>query len=202
MKQIGYGMLNYLDDNKETFHPTYLTSTDYWPAMYLQYLGLNDAKTNAQKYSSNGVFACPTQKEWPSDSDRRYISYGYNAYLFGDSNYTPVDLGGGWPKSTPQTAVKLSQIKTPSAQLTHVDTWLVDGNRSLGYCRLNYYTFICMRHNKSSNVLYADGHVNTESYRFLLYMDVWNYPINATGQNMPYAWKTPQSNITFNFSPY
>ena len=205
MKQIGYALSNYLDDNNEIFHPAalnYPSNPDvWWPGLYLQYLSLDKAKTNAQKYSRTGVFACPTQKIWDGDTNCRYVSYGYNAYLFGDQYYNPVDLGSGYPKPTPQPGVKISQIKTPSAQLTHVDTWR-GNNTGFSNCNLNYYTEICMRHNKSSNVLYADGHVNTESYRFLLYMQVYTYPINAPGLNLPYVATAPQSGTTFNFSPY
>ena len=186
MKQIGYGMLNYLDDNNETFHPAGLTSASnpdfWWPGLYLQYLGLDKAKTDAQKYSSNGVFACPNQKIWDNNNPR-YISYGYNAYLFGSNDYAPVL---GFSKPTPQPAIKANMIKTPSAQLTHVEAWEYN-NSNKGVCRVDYYTLICMRHNKSTNVLYADGHVNTESYRFLLYMDMTTYPINANGLNNPYV---------------
>jgi prepilin-type processing-associated H-X9-DG protein/prepilin-type N-terminal cleavage/methylation domain-containing protein len=204
MKQIGYGMLNYLDDNKDFFHPAalnYPSNPDvWWPGLYLQYLSLDKATTNAQKYSSNGVFACPNQKIW--DNNPRYISYGYNAYLFGSNDYTPVYLSPSYPRPTPQPAVRISQIKTPSAQLTHVEAWEYN-NSNKGVCRVDYYTLICMRHNKSTNVLYADGHVSTESYRFLLYMDMTTYPINANGLNNPYVRRAaPQSDITFNFSPY
>ena len=208
MKQIGYGMLNYLDDNNETFHPAalnYASNPDvWWPGLYLQYLSLDKAKTNAQKFSSSGVFACPTQKIWEGDTNCRYVSYGYNAYLFGDQYYKPIPLSSAYPRPDPQPAVKISQIKTPSAQLTHVDTWRgkTIPERYTSTCNLTGYGFICMRHNKSSNVLYADGHVNTESYRFLLYMSVYNYPINAICQDNPYVWSTPQSDITFDFSPY
>ena len=201
MKQIGYGMLNYLDDNKETFHPAAFSYNNepWWPSLYLQYLSLDKAKTDAQRYSSSGVFACPNQKQWDATNWCRYISYGYNAYLFGDTDYKPIVVSPAKPN--PQPAVKISQIKTPSAQLTHVEAW--NGNNSgYGVCRLDYITQICMRHNKSSNVLYADGHVSTESYRFLLYMSIYNYPINARCQNTPYVWTAPQSDITFNFSPY
>lgn len=196
LKQIGFAMCYYLDDNNETFHPTYLSYADYWPAMYFTYLGLDKATTPQQKYSASGVYACPTQKTW--DYDAPYISYGYNAFLFGDSNYATVPNKPPYPN--PQAGVKLSMIKTPSAQLTHVDTWK-DNNTSTGYSRLNAAR-MCMRHNRGANVLYADGHVITESYRFLLYSSVYTYPINFYCENTPYAPAVLMSGATLDFSPY
>jgi len=206
MKQIGYALLSYLDDNNETYHASglnYAGNPDvWWMGLYLQYLGLEKATTNAQKYPCGGVFSCPTQKYWDLSVGPRWaVSYGYNAYLFGDVDYKAV------PNKTPnpQAAVKVSMIKTPSEQLTHVDTdCYSDGHYSgNGYCNLSYYTYLCMRHNKSANVLYADGHASTESYRFLLYMDPYTYPLNFYCENKPYVKRAaPQSDITFNFSPY
>ncbi len=203
MKQIGSAMFGYLDDNKDTFHPAalnYSTNPDvWWPGLYLRYLALDKKNTYANRYSSTGIFACPTQLQWDGNTNCRYVSYGYNAYLFGSNDYTPV---GGFGKPTPQNAIKTGMIKSPSKQLTHVETWDTN-NGSSGVCRLDYYTFICMRHNQSANVLYADGHASSESFRFLLYMDMTTYPINANAQNNPYVVRAvPQSDITFNFSPY
>ncbi len=203
MKQIGSAMFGYLNDNNDTFHPAALNSStnpdSWWTGLYLRYLDLDKKGTYANRYSSNGVFACPTQRIWVGNTNCRYVSYGYNAYLFGSNDYTPV---GGFGKPTPQFAIKTGMIASPSKQLTHVDTW-DNNNGSSGCCRVDYYTFICMRHNKSSNVLYADGHASSEPYTFLLYMDMTTYPINANGQNNPYVKRAaPQGDIAFNFSPY
>jgi prepilin-type processing-associated H-X9-DG protein/prepilin-type N-terminal cleavage/methylation domain-containing protein len=199
MKQIGYATANYLLDNNEIYHASalnYSSNPDtWWPGLYLQYLGLEKATTNAQKYSSSGIFACPTQKGW--ENSARYVSYGYNAYLFGSVDYSSIPN----KLPSPQAGVKMTMIRSPDAQLTHVDTWRIP-SREFGNCNLTYYTYICMRHRKNSNVLYADGHVKTESYRFLLYMSVYNYPINFYCANTPYVVTTPQGDITFDFSPY
>jgi prepilin-type processing-associated H-X9-DG protein len=58
-----------------------------------------------------------------------------------------------------------------------------------------------MRHNRGANVVYGDGHVATESYKFLLYGRVYNYPLNAAGLNLPYKVEPPGDAI-FDFSPY
>ena len=204
MKQIGYGTLSYLGDNNETYHSAGLAYTSnpdtWWPGLYLQYLGLDKATTWGQKYSPNGVYACPTQKAWDLTTNTpRYTSYGYNAYLFGYNTYAPVSYGV--VKPTPQPAIKVNMIRSPSDQLTHIDTW-EPVNGLYGSSHLHSYTAMCMRHNKSANVLYADGHVNTESYRFLLYMEMDGYPINAHCENKPYIRRTPYGDMTFNFSPY
>ena len=203
MKQIGYGTLSYLGDNNETYHSAGLAYTSnpdtWWPGLYLQYLGLDKATTWEQKYSPNGVYACPTQKAWDLTNTPRYTSYGYNAYLFGYNTYAPVLYGA--VKPTPQPAIKFNMIRSPSDQLTHIDTW-EPVNGLYGSSHLHSYRAMCMRHNKSANVLYADGHVNTESYRFLLYMEMDGYPINAHCENKPYISRTPYGDMPFNFSPY
>jgi len=202
LKQLGFALTSYLDDNKGTYHAAslnYPSNPDiWWPGLYVQYLNKNKNTTSAKRYSADSVFNCPTLRTWSSVNPGRYISYGYNAYLFGSSDYTPIP---GFGKPTPQNAIKTGMIKNPSKQLTHVDTWRLP-TRDEGNCNLTNTSYICIRHNGYSNVLYADGHANPESYRFLLFSTMGNYPVNATCQNLPYVPKVPASDISFDFSPY
>ena len=96
------------------------------------------------------------------------LSYSYNHMCFGGSSWT--------------AAVK--HLRVPSKVLMTTDTW--QGQDTLAYreagggpennARRNEK--LCFRHNRTSNVLYADGHVNPEhpSAIYLVSGDAsWDY---------------------------
>lgn len=199
LKQIGLAQFGYLSDFNDIYPPAMFTGI-FWMDLYGPYLGMT-----VVTYSSNGVFACPSQKTWEGIAGR--VSYGYNAQLFGGKNYSLVaDTGDGtfWGQArTPPPPIKANKISEPSKQLTHLDTWTgpsSDAFRSSGYPAYDDGIYRCMRHNKHANVLYADGHANAESFSFLLYAHPANYPVNATCQNKPWAYYDGHPNL--DFSPY
>jgi prepilin-type N-terminal cleavage/methylation domain-containing protein/prepilin-type processing-associated H-X9-DG protein len=199
MKQIGYGLLSYVGDYNDYYPPSGFTGTN-WMELYSPYLGVK-----LGEYSQNGVFACPTQKIWEGNGGR--ISYGYNAFLFGSTNYALVhDTGDGkfWGTSrTPPPPIRGNMIRAPDKQLTHIDTWTGPTSsafRGSGINVLLDMSYMCMRHNRAANVLYADGHANAESALFLLYSHPAYYPINAANKAEPRIYYN--ANLTFDFSPY
>ena len=198
LKQIGTAQIGYLTDNNDIYSPSgFSSNSSNWMEFYSSYLGVKKGV-----YSSKGVFACPTQKVWSGAGGK--ISYGYNCYLFGGRDYALV---AGNPfygiTRTPPPPIKASMIKQPTKQLTHVELWGYSdtvANRSTGCYALDDMNYLCMRHNRTANVLYADGHVTAESALFLLYAHPAFYPINATCQNKP--WVYYNQNLTLDFSPY
>jgi len=203
MKQIGLALASYLSDYNEVYPPSglnYASNPDvWWMGLFASYLGLENSPY-AVRYSSNGIFACPTQLKWDDNNKAMISSYGYNAYLFGGTDYKAAALGG-FTRPDPQPGIRSRQIAEPSKQLTHIDTW--KGNNSgYGYAKLDYYTYMCMRHNKSANVLYADGHVIAEPFSFLLYTSIYDYPINASLRNKPPEFQSLRIDMTLDFSPY
>ena len=198
MKQIGLAMFNYIGDYNDFYPPNGWTLPDNsnWMDLCSTYLGVKQGQ-----YLASGVWACPTQKIWTGSGGK--ISYGYNAYLFGSRDYAVVQDSGDhkfWGQDRmPPPPIKANMIRYPDKQLTHIDTW-DSSNHSSGQYLLDDQIYMCMRHNRSANVLYADGHVNAESSYFLLYAHPANFPINATNQNK--AWAYYDAGLTFNFSPY
>ncbi len=203
MKQIGLALSNYIGDYNDFYPPTQFTGANAtnWMELYSTYLGIKQ-----YEYSATGVFACPTQKLWEGTGGR--ISYGYNAYLFGSDNYVPVNdvlpdhTFWGYSRK-PAPPIKANMIRYPDKQLTHIDTWTGPSTldfRSSGYYKLDSVIYPCIRHNRSANVLYADGHASAESAWFVLYMHPAFFPINATNQNNP--WTYYSSGRTLDASPY
>jgi len=200
LKQIGTAQIGYLTDNNDIYSPTgWLSNGSNWMEFYSSYLGVKKGV-----YSRSGVFACPTQKIWEGSGGK--ISYGYNSYLFGRADYGLVATSGGLfygQPRTPPPPIKAGMIKQPTKQLTHLDTWAsydTVANRGSGRFELNDPSYLCMRHNRTANVLYADGHVTAEPALFLLYAHPAFYPINATCQNKP--WVYYNQSLPLDFSPY
>jgi len=199
LKQIGVAQFSYLNDYNDIYPPACFPGI-WWMELYSSYLGMEKVV-----YRSTGVFACPSQKTWEGSAGR--VSYGYNAYLFGGKDYALVnDTGNGLfygQARTPPPPIKASKIAEPSRQLTHLDTWTGSSStatRSSGYPSFDDLGYMCMRHNKSCNVLYADGHANAEGFGFMLYAHPAYYPVNATCQNKP--WLYYDSHQPLDFSPY
>ncbi len=203
MKQIGLALYNYIGDYNDFYPPngwTISPTSSNWMELCSTYLGVKEGQ-----YLANSVWACPTQRIWEGSGGK--ISYGYNAYLFGDRDYALVNDSAGhkfWGQDRmPAPPIKANMIRYPDKQLTHLDTWAYSdtlANRSSGRYLLNDPGYQCMRHNRTANVLYADGHVNAETAYFLLYAHPANFPLNATNQNKP--WLYNNNNLTFDFTPY
>jgi prepilin-type N-terminal cleavage/methylation domain-containing protein/prepilin-type processing-associated H-X9-DG protein len=152
-KQVGLGMLMYLDDNKDTYPRANGADKDKWEVVWLPYCG-NDRK----------VYYCPsdtrTENDW--NTDVRYISYGYNILGIGAVSGTHPVTGASGAYS-----VSLVQIKMPTNTLVTVDC-----HHSASTVNGSYYvavpnaammsTFVpYARHGSRSNVLHVDGHVDS-----------------------------------------
>ena len=148
-KQIGLAMHMYLDDNKGIYPRANGADRDKWEVVWLPYCA------NTRK-----VFYCPsdtrTENDW--DTDVRYISYGYSIYGLGAVSGThPVTKAGG------AFSVSVVQIEQPTNTLVTVDS-----HYSASPVTGSYYVAAPMgpwlpyaRHNSRSNVLHADGHVDS-----------------------------------------
>ncbi|MCF6175780.1 MAG: prepilin-type N-terminal cleavage/methylation domain-containing protein [Victivallaceae bacterium] len=206
MKQIGLAQVGYMDDNDSVFPPNNWSSAVdperyYWMALYSPYLGLRQ-RPYRDAYKKGSVFNCPSQKRWRGLS-AYYISYAYNNRGLGQQDYTPYT---GWGvNATNRPPIKLSQITQHSKQLTHVEGWYTQTtleNRSRGRCEINYQDWICFRHNRRSNTLYADGHVKAEDQQWLYMGHPIRYPWNWSMKNekwIPYAGRSPWP---YGYAPY
>ena len=173
-KQIGLTMAGYLD-----------TFNDYYPAYnmfsYSWVLGFANIKGNTWSYYiakslrliDASMFYCPSSKAKYS-KDSIYSDYGYNWYILSSKK-----------KTCPQE--KRSHCILPSKQIVTMDFRESISNPAGGAEGIvNSYDSAttkipdAFRHNKKTNILYADGHVGTvkttdpfQPYSALGTGDVW-----------------------------
>lgn len=149
-KQIGLAIMNYVDDS-DGFYIQCMTSAaegyhPYW----------NECLYN-NKYAPQNIFSCPSmplKAEWYN-----YIHYGIN-YRLGSASTT-------W---------RVSKFKKPSKLICLGDSRRCDGTGAInpelqGFWRIDPYEMKAntsygypdIRHSRSINILWVDGHVSTEN---------------------------------------
>ncbi len=154
LSQIGKAMFAFAADNDGRL-PLADDGSKSWPVspyMYQlnPYLGNLPSVTFEQqkKICFDGVFRCPGKKDWtlsgPTDLQR--LSYGMNTF---DSQYDP--------KIKLMDSKKLVSIESPSKTLLVADQQT--GWWALRNAHYMYRDFRALRHAKSDNVLFCDGHV-------------------------------------------
>jgi general secretion pathway protein G len=165
LSQIGKAMFAYATDNDGRL-PAADDNSKAWPfRTYMfqlnPYLGNLPTVTFEQqlKICFNGVFHCPGKKDWslsgPTDKQRN--SYGMNTF---DTNYA---LNEG---------PKLAAIEKPAKTVLVADMQ-ADGYWALRNAHYMYKDFKALRHNKTDNILFCDGHVeampkDSFSYKLVL----------------------------------
>lgn len=175
LKQIGIVMLQYKGDNQDYWITGKLHhnsanggNINYWVNGYAPYF-----EKSGHFYPDNGKgphwLTCPTQIKKYTSTLGFDVSYAYNGGCFG---LTETDPGTKF-------------LKKPSRVLAHADSWYHSNsieNRQYGKIMFSDQSTteeVCYRHNKKSNTLYADGHVNPES----------PLALNLTGYNFAfYPW--------------
>ena len=156
LKQLGYAMMQYKGDNQDYWTvaklplPEGQTGQNYWVNSYAQYFE-KSGKYYADNKGGPDWLECPTQAKKDTGTLGYDVSYAYNANCFGRNMDDPGQ----------------KFLKKPSKVLAHADAWYsqTGGYREYGLLVFNWLASskdICYRHNKKSNVLYADGHVNPE----------------------------------------
>jgi prepilin-type processing-associated H-X9-DG protein/prepilin-type N-terminal cleavage/methylation domain-containing protein len=174
LKQLGTGYMMYVNDNNEWLPPWKTgilpgidaAQSQIWSNLIGTYIG------ESKKYSTflaadgghslawkrGGLLECPSFNNMRAGNNVAFFShYGMNQYAFG---------GEGWNPAVYPTWVgyrRLAQIKFPGRSLLMLDS-VYPPDTSLGYCAPRYqYTVEAddwgMRHNRSCNVLFGDGHV-------------------------------------------
>lgn len=181
----------YLNDWDDTFPALDYGSANIWPwpAAIFPYVAGRNATFIYGVYQflrGQTPYQCPSQIIW--DQSAAYVSYGYNFYALGTSQYGP---SGAWWGSGAYP-VKLNRIRTLSTQLVYADTrrGSTGDNRNRGDYRFNQISTVNLPHLRQSNVAYADGHVAAEDEKVLWYSDQRYYPINTLQQNRPFAYRS------------
>lgn len=202
MKQLGVGLLSYSIDFNDYVPPPVTADASgnfsnsnttsgsrYWMGMVAPYIGVSkDFLIGNHNSVANprSIFACRSQMRWDGWAG---ISYGMNKLLFPIVPDTPVQA-------------KFSQIKRPERSMLLVETWWGNTNlsdRSSGRYLTDNLVYLCFRHNRKCNTLYAAGNLSSE-----------RPAIFATFQTLP-PWNKENRNTSGgaafgafnnNFSPY
>ncbi len=207
LKQLGGAQAMYLMTYDDTFPMVSewipgINST--WATLYGPFLGITLVTGGYGTLPKNCVLSCPSLITVIGGANANYdISYGYNSYALGGANYLPATVSGvavTYPR-------KITQIMRTSQQLTHVDTWYNFSTadlRSRGRYVADDQAYVCYRHNKLANALYADGHGKAEDQQWLWMGHPLGYPWNMANSNVAwfqYSGQVPWS-AQYGYWPY
>jgi len=120
-KQIGLGLMQYVQDNDEYYCPANYATGGWalevrWYDMVQPYIKNGDANSNGHYYGTNGIWHCPS---FPSAQN---ANYGVHEYIF------PGAIGGDGQLATPVTPI--SALNTPADTVVVAEKGQADGNSS------------------------------------------------------------------------
>ena len=193
-RQIIQSYHAYLSDYNDVCPPLRWQTSDnkmiYWQNLLSHYLSVN-LKLVPLKQSS--VFGCPSQRIWEGNLMR--WSYGYNASLFGGTNYTDtaetcgiINAGDSFTfygtvrRNFP---FKIHFFTRPTETAAFADCWTSYSTleyRSSGYPILHRDTF-GPRHQKKIGVAFLGGNVSMESLSRTVHTHPRSLPLNGGTQN-------------------
>ncbi len=184
LKQLGIAEMNYIDDYQDYVVPASIT----YPSLGIITWLSGDSSAKSFPFENyfpsvlvfRTVVRCPSDEnvlKWPVNTLGK-TSYVMNAQL-GTLNNPP----GSWQK-----VWKISQINSPSTIINLIDGqsqnsdittfWADSTSSGKGYARVG------LRHNRTANTLYVDGHTDTNNSGSIKYGNVnINNPNNTV---MPY----------------
>ncbi len=202
LKQLGIPFYAYTSDNRDYFMCLSQSGTVadgdsanarangplQWGGCLLPYLVQRSNVRSSYQKPLPKVFQCPSRlandavKVVNPDTyhNLAYVSYGFNAYLFGGLDFKI--------STTVYASLKNGNVKSPSRSLV-----LCDQHTTAPPCSGGHYQYTqegaCYRHAQRSNTLYVDGHVGQETLRTLSHSRRDNFPSNANnaGTNTGYA---------------
>ena len=166
LRQWGGAMSMYLDEHRSRTFPTYettLTSDTAWFNVLPPYLEKTANTTSYKAMSAQGkpiphpgegaksIFLCPSDQSSAEDASSYYSSYTMNTWV--------NDEGTKAPRSH---RLRDSQLKFPSAFVVMSETCHGEqGGVDLSTLVDEMTGDSAFRHNKSINLLFADGHAAT-----------------------------------------
>ena len=209
-RQIIQSYHAYLADYNDVCPPLRWQSSGrqiYWMELLSPYLRMKFQETELKQSS---VFGCPSQRVWTGALMR--WSYGYNATLFGGTDYTDTEETGGitktgevytfWGMVRRNFPFKIHFFTRPSETAGFVDCWTAYSTpeyRSSGYPILNSTTF-GPRHQRKVGVAFLGGNVSMVELSRTVHTHPGNLPLNGGTQNNSLQ---PYYNSGYeNLSPY
>jgi prepilin-type N-terminal cleavage/methylation domain-containing protein/prepilin-type processing-associated H-X9-DG protein len=185
LKQLGLGMMLYLNDNRDTFagsgsRNTYGFQTDDWiywrtnmPTAPIEKSPVISLLGNITVSQALQVFRCPMDRD---DSGR--IATGQPYYLF---SYTMNSYGGSpnaGMSSVPGSPFRVSRIRRPAAKIMIAEEVSASKPGDTPPPPINYQAvvddgrwvpdsnYLTVRHQKKADVNFADGHAQIVDYKF------------------------------------
>ena len=163
-KQLGLGWQIYINDY-ESYLPSNIKVTD--PLLIWAYIFYNNKYAELKIMYCDRTAECANNGGWynkfltvkENEASTafyfQYVSYGYNAIGFGDDWY-----GNAGVANEPPIPAKPEKVKMPSSKLLLAET-IMNGAARPYHLIDHGNALIDRRHIKSSNVLWADGHVGS-----------------------------------------
>jgi prepilin-type N-terminal cleavage/methylation domain-containing protein/prepilin-type processing-associated H-X9-DG protein len=176
-KQIGLAFAYYVDENEE-----YFPMANYDPPIWTDSLVTNYNLPLEILYCK----ADTTRSAVDWNTNKRFISYGYNIFGLGyNGGFTDPITG-----TTGRWSCKQSEIKSPSNMLTLVDTGdISEGGK--GYYIANptvamyNYDWIPWNRHQGANVLFVDGHATKKFINEIINIDTTGSYPNASINDYP-----------------
>jgi prepilin-type N-terminal cleavage/methylation domain-containing protein/prepilin-type processing-associated H-X9-DG protein len=185
LKQLGLGMMLYLNDNRDTFagsasRNTYGFQPDdwiYWRTNLIATAPINKSPVvsllgNLTIGQAIKLFRCPMDKD---DSGR--LQTGQPYYLF---SYTMNSYGTEGMSSIPGTRSKITAVKRPSTKIMLAEEVATPKRGDTPPPPVNYQAviddgrwvptgnYITVRHQGKGDVVFADGHARAVDYKFAI----------------------------------
>ena len=181
LKQIGLYVTMYANDNEGwTFCACSTTNTvlkqdKHWGKL-LEDLG----------YVENpAILYCPSAPSYPNGNANRSLTYGFRVGGRGDVAWF-IQIAGGQFCLTSSTGTKtLPANSDPSAFIFGGDTLRKNGmsDQFHRFDNVGYQGYVDMRHSRTCNLIYADGHVENTNPEglgdFMWLRGKWSYAYNG-----------------------
>jgi prepilin-type N-terminal cleavage/methylation domain-containing protein/prepilin-type processing-associated H-X9-DG protein len=154
LKQIGLGIMQYVQDWDETF-PSGGHCLGNQPAGgELGWTGTASLQPVADSYvKSNAVFKCPSSVNTTDAANNRYAcDYGLNMNIFPN----------GWhaiPPGNPVATITLAQLTKPASTVLLYEDGHTFTINDVNYASVWSYGTVAVRHSEGDNALFCDGHV-------------------------------------------
>ena len=204
LKQLGLVFAQYRGDNDDYYPISRLkdeSSTKvYWPTSLCTYFGDEQKEYNNSTRAPKWL-SCPSQKvQYTQTAVLAYgCSYAYNAACYGVS-----DIDKSYNRRT-------KFVPAASDTVLCGDAWYgssSDANRQRGHIEFEISQpklGVCYRHSKRSNILFADLHVNPETWHKLNTKNYdygwlpWRRQNQTAGKALTYG---PVEEFTKGYHPY
>jgi prepilin-type processing-associated H-X9-DG protein/prepilin-type N-terminal cleavage/methylation domain-containing protein len=160
LKQLGLVMYTYTSDYDEYFTPkNMITPSQFWH----QTLAKVSPESNITTYDANSIVMCPSTLVDTGGASRYYPGYG--ALDYGPMNWIAGTQKAPWDSGMNYPPARISQIKKNFSRTLLLADAMHRNTPELGRIDIDstssYWNVFSPRHNNNTNMLLADGHVES-----------------------------------------